>query len=172
MKKVYILVGIIALLSLSCGRNRNIVEDSAPENSHIIEDFNITETDSGKLKMMMDSASAVIDEEKGIAKIQSPTVKFYKNGEYASILTMESAEINLETYDVKGYGKCIVNTVENERLQTTNLQYNSKENKVFSADSVEIERGGETIYGTSFEADTNLENIIIENQRITINRNR
>ncbi|MDR2772666.1 MAG: LPS export ABC transporter periplasmic protein LptC [Elusimicrobiota bacterium] len=171
MEKIKLLCVIIPItFLLGCGGADKVIDETPPIGEHAIEKFTITETEGGKLKMIMESESATINENMSIAKINVPIVKFYKDGEYTSTLVMEKADIDLDTYDVKGYGRCVVDTAENERLQTTDLQYDAKTKTVFSKNPVRIERKGETIDGTSFRADTNLENIVIENQKIVIER--
>ncbi|MDR1951916.1 MAG: LPS export ABC transporter periplasmic protein LptC [Elusimicrobiota bacterium] len=170
MKKIKIFFFLISLIFFGCGGENKVIEETPPIGEHAIEQFTITETDRGKLKMIMQSEMAVINEQMSLAQIKFPMVKFYKNGEYASTLVMESADVDLETYDVKGYGKCVVDTADNEHLETTDLQYDAKTETVFSKNKVVVRRNGETIYGTSFKADTKLENIVIENQRVVLNR--
>lgn len=145
------------------------IEEVPPMAEQAVEKFVITETEEGKLKMVLESESAVIDEEKKVAVLKLPIVKFYKNGEYASTLVTESATINLDTYDVSGHGKCTVDTADNEYLQTTDLQYNAKKSIVFSNNDVKLTRQDETVYGKGFEADTKLEKIIIKKQRVELN---
>ena len=161
----------ILLALMACGRDKTVIEETPPIGEHAIERFTVTETEGGKLKMTLESEAALIDENINIARIKLPVAKFYKEGAYASTLIMESAEIDLETYNVRGIGKCSIDTAEAERLETTDLRYDAAKQKISSSNNVKIIRTDETVYGTAFEADTNLENIIIENQRVIINRN-
>jgi LPS export ABC transporter protein LptC len=169
MKKIFIVLGFIGLF-VGCSSGEKALVDGSLVGQHVIEKFTVTQTEGGKLKMILESESAIIDEQSNITKIEHPTMKFYRDGQYASTLIMESAQIDLETYDVKGHGNCVIDTFENEHLQTTDLEYDSKNKKVFSKNEVTIERSGETLYGTAFEADTNLDNVVIENQKIVINK--
>jgi LPS export ABC transporter protein LptC len=153
----------------ACGRVAQKSEREEPAALHVIEQFTITETESGKLKMTMQGERAEVDEGSGIATIKKPVIKFYRNGNYQAMITMEQADINLDSYDVKGIGKCVVDAVDGEHLETTDLRYNSSENKVYGDEGVKITRPGETLYGTSFEADTAFKNVIIYNQRIVVN---
>jgi LPS export ABC transporter protein LptC len=155
---------------LGCRGKKAVIEETPPMTEQTIEKFTITETELGKLKMILESDLAIVDEVANIAVLKFPRIKFYDKGQYSSSLISESVRINLETYDIVGTGKCVVNTVKNESLQTTNLQYDAKRKKIFSNEAVEITRGSEIIYGDSFEADPDLENIIIKRQRGVFNR--
>lgn len=159
---------LLTVFIFGCKTERTVIEEAPPMSEQAVEMFTITETESGKLKMILESESAVINEKKQRAYLRLPRVKFYQDGIYSSTLITETAEINLETYDVIGHGKCTVETVNNERLDTTDLQYNANKSIVFSKTDVKITRPGETVYGKGFEADTKLEKIIIKNQKIII----
>ena len=95
-------------------------------------------------------------------------MKFYRDGQYASTLVAESADINLETYDINGRGKCTLETADNEYLQTTDLSYNAKKEIVYSVNDVKITRGNETITGKGFETDVKFEKAVIKKQRVVL----
>ncbi|MDR2811616.1 MAG: LPS export ABC transporter periplasmic protein LptC [Endomicrobium sp.] len=151
-----------------CKSEKIVIEEMPPMSKHTIEKFTITQTENGKLKMIIEAESAIIDEKWSIAHLKLPIVKFYDKGNYVSTLTAESADINLETYGVKGIGKCVIDTANNEHLQTTNLMYNAKKNLLYSNNNVKIKKPGQMIYGTRFDADAKLETITIKNQRAVL----
>ena len=159
------------LLLSSCKTEKSVIEETPPMAEQAIEKFTITETEKGKLKMILESESAIINEEKQVAHLKLPRVKFYKEGEYVSTLITESADIHLETYDIYGHGKCTVDTANNEHLQTTDLRYDAKKETVYSKNDVKMIRQGETVFGKGFEADTKLEKIIIKNQKVILDKN-
>ena len=160
------------LLMSSCKAERIVIEETPHIPEQAIEKFTITETEKGKLKMILESESAVINEEKKRAVLQLPRVKFYKEGEYASILISESAEIDLDTYDIFGKGKCTVETANNEYLQTRDLSYNSKKELIYSVNDVKITTKSETITGKGFESDTKLEKVIIKKQKVILDNSK
>ncbi|MCL2335286.1 MAG: LPS export ABC transporter periplasmic protein LptC [Endomicrobia bacterium] len=168
---LFVCAALLSAGASSCKTEKTVVEEAPPMSEQAIEKFTVTETEFGKLKMVLESESAVINEEQKRAYLKLPRVKFYRDGNYVSTLVTESAEINLETYDVSGKGKCTVDTANNEHLQTTDLQYNAKKNMVYSKNDVKMTRNGETVYGKSFEADTKLEKIVIKKQRVVLDKN-
>jgi len=167
---LFVFIALVSVLIAGCKAEKTVIEEMPPMEEQAVEKFTITETEAGKLKMILESESAVINEEKKRAHLKLPRVKFYQDGQYSSTLVSESADINLETYDISGHGKCTVDTVNNERLETTNLQYNAKENKVYSKNDVIIKRQNETVFGKSFEADTKLDKIVIKNQKVILSK--
>ncbi|MDR1474081.1 MAG: LPS export ABC transporter periplasmic protein LptC [Endomicrobium sp.] len=152
-------------LFFACKSEKVVIEEMPPMSEQTIEKFTITQTENGKLKMMLEAESAIIDENTNIAHLNLPIVKFYDNGNYASTLIAQKADVNLDTNDVKGIGKCIVDTANKEHIQTTDLMYNAKKNLLYSDNDVKIKKPGHTIFGTRFDADIKLEKVTIRNQR-------
>jgi LPS export ABC transporter protein LptC len=161
---VFIISFFLIFLSFGCKPEKVSIEEIASMSEQTIEKFSITQTENGKLKMMLEAESAIIDEKANIAHLNLPIVKFYDKGNYASTLITEKADINLDTNDIRGIGKCIVDTVNKERIQTTDLMYNAKKNLIYSDNDVKIKKPGQTIFGTRFDADTKLEKVTIKNQ--------
>ncbi|MCL2144931.1 MAG: LPS export ABC transporter periplasmic protein LptC [Endomicrobia bacterium] len=165
---LFVFTALLSVSAFGCKAEKTVIEEMPPMPEQVVEKFTITETESGKLKMVLESESAVINDEKKNAVLKLPRVKFYKDGEYVSTLVTESATINLDTYDVDCHGKCTVDTANNEHLQTTDLRYNAKKDTVFSENDVKLTRQDEIVYGKGFEADTKLEKIIIKKQRVEL----
>ena len=152
----------------SCVEEENSIEETPPTTEQTIEKFVITETKDGNIKTILEAESAVIDEDNKTAILKLPKVKFYEDGKYKSILIAESGEINMDTNDVKALGKCTVETVDNEYLQTRDVFYNAKKRLIYSDNDIKITKGKDVVYGKGFESDTDLKNIVIKKQRIII----
>jgi LPS export ABC transporter protein LptC len=152
----------------SCVEEENVIEETPPTTEQTIEKFVITETKDGNIKTILEAESAIIDEDNKIATLTLPKVKFYDDGKYKSILIAESGEINMETNNVKALGKCTVETVNNEYLQTRDVSYDAKKQKIYSDSDIKITKDNDVIYGKGFESDTDLNNIVIKKQRIII----
>jgi LPS export ABC transporter protein LptC len=151
-----------------CSAKKTAVEKTLPIYEQAIEEFTITETYDGNLRMILKAKSAILNESENIAHLKLPIIKFYDKGSYILTFIAENADINMDTYDIKGNGKCTAKTANNEYLQTENLIYNAKKELIYSDNRVKITRPSETIYGTSFKSDTKLDKIVIKNQRILI----
>ncbi|GHT09141.1 hypothetical protein AGMMS49532_06220 [Endomicrobiia bacterium] len=169
---IWFLMIIILFLSVFrffiCSAKKTAIEETLPIAEQIIEEFTITETHEGKLGMILKAESAIVNESENIAHLKLPVIKFYDKGSYISTFVAESADINMDTYDIKGNGKCTVNSANNEYLQTESLIYNAKEELIYSNNNVKITRPSGTVCGTSFRSDTKLDKIVIKNQRILI----
>jgi LPS export ABC transporter protein LptC len=160
---------IFFVFLIGCKAEKAVVEETLPiPEQSSIEKFTIIQTDEGKLKIIMNAESAVIDESGNIAHIRLPSIKFYNKGDYVSTLVAESADINMTTHDIKGIGRCVISSAKNECVQTTNLTYDARKDLVYSNNDVKITRPHGTIYGASFKSDTKFDKIIIKNQRTVI----
>jgi LPS export ABC transporter protein LptC len=165
---IIIIFFLSALTFFILSTKKSAVEETLPISEQTIERFTITETHDGKLGMILKAESAIVNERENIAHLKLPVIKFYDKGGYISTFVAESADINMDTYDIKGNGKCTVNSANNECLQTENLIYNAKKELIYSDNNIKITRPSETVYGTSFKSDTKLDKIVIKNQRILI----
>jgi LPS export ABC transporter protein LptC len=151
-----------------CCEKKTVIEETPFISEQTIKEFTITKTHEGKLEMILKAESAVVNENKNNAHLKLPIIKFYDKGSYISTFAAESADINMDTYNIKGNGKSTVSSANNEYLQTENLIYDAEEGMIYSNNNVKITRPSETVYGTSFKSDTKLDKIIIKNQRILI----
>jgi LPS export ABC transporter protein LptC len=169
-KLTFVFILFTFCIFFGCKEKKVIIEETPPISEQTIEKFTVTQTREGKLKMILEAESATINEENQIANLKLPIIKFYNNGEYVSTLVAEKAKINMETYDIEGFGECTIDTAYNEQLQTTDLMYNASEELIYSTQDVKITKPGQKIYGTSFQSDTKLDDIVIKNQRTEIDQ--
>ncbi|MDR0723747.1 MAG: LPS export ABC transporter periplasmic protein LptC [Endomicrobium sp.] len=173
LKKVRLILLFVSCFScvfFGCREKKIVVEETPPISEQTIEKFTITQTNDGKLKMILEAESAIINEENQIASLKLPIIRFYDNGKYVSTLVTEKAKINMETYDIKGVGRCTIDTADNEQLKTTDLMYEASKELIYSNKDIEITKPDQKIYGTSFESDVKLDNIVIKNQRTVIDK--
>lgn len=171
-KNIFCLICFLILgFSLtSCKEEESIIEETPPTTEQTIEKFVVTETQEGKIKTILEAESAIILDNEKKAYLTLPRIKFYEDGKYTSILVAESGEIDLETNDVKALGKCTVDTVKNEYLQTRDIFYNASKKLISSNNDIKITRGKEVIYGSGFTSDINLNNITVKKQRVIIDK--
>ena len=95
-------------------------------------------------------------------------MKFYDDGKYQSILIADKGEVDMNTNNIKALGKCTVDTVNNEHLETMDVTYDANTKMISSESDIKITREDGVIFGKGFESDTDLQNIIIKNERIII----
>ena len=170
IKYLFLILLLISTFGLcSCVvEEDDTIEKTSITKEQTIEKFVITETKDGKIKTILEAKSAIIYEDKKIAYLTLPKVKFYEEGKYKSTLIAETGEINLNTNNIKAFGKCSVDTVENEHLQTRDVTYNANKKIIYSDNDIKITRGKDVIYGKGFKSDIDLNNIEIKHQKITI----
>jgi LPS export ABC transporter protein LptC len=165
-----IIVAVFSVFTFfGCSSGEDFDEETSPYEyeRQKVEKFSIKQTRKGKINMKVEGESAVING-KEVANIHRPVMKFYEEGDYGSTLTAESAEVNMETYDIRCVGKCTVQSAKNERLETTDLMYNAENKLIYSYSPIVFEKPGETVRGSSFQSDAKLNNVIIKNQRIVL----
>lgn len=171
-KNIFFLIFLLVSICFtsSCKEEETIIEETPPTTEQTIEKFIVTETQDGKIKTILEAESAIIDDNEKKAYLTLPRIKFYEDGKYTSILVAESGEINLETNDVKALGKCTVDTVKNEYLQTRDISYDAAKKLIYSNSDIKITRDKEVIYGSGFRSDINLNNITVKKQRVIIDK--
>lgn len=133
-----------------------------------IDKFTVSETEAGKPKWVLEAASAQIDDQQKRALLQAPVIKFYENGAYVSTLVSERGRINMENYDIVGEGACTLDTVKGERLESSNLHYQSSTKLITTIERVKLVRPSEIVYGTGMEASPDLSSIKIRKQRVEV----
>ncbi len=169
IKYLFLVLILISMGTLcSCFEEDDTIEEKSPTVEQTIEKFIITETKDGKIKTILESESAIIYEDKKLAYLTAPKVKFYEDGKYKSTLIAETGEINLDTNNIKAFGECTVDTAEKEHLQTRDVTYDDNKKIIYSDNDIKITRGKDVIYGKGFKSDTDLNNIEIKHQKITI----
>lgn len=169
IKYLFLILLLIFTIGIcSCIKKEDTVEKKYLTTEQKIEGFVVTETKDGMIKTVLESDSAIIYEDKKIVYLTLPKVKFYEEGKYKSTLIAETGEINLNTNNIKAFGQCSVDTVENEHLQTRDVTYNANKKIIYSDNDIKITRGKDVIYGKGFKSDIDLNNIEIKYQKITI----
>ncbi|MDR0956302.1 MAG: LPS export ABC transporter periplasmic protein LptC [Endomicrobium sp.] len=170
IREILSLATIIFIL-LSCKSEKNVIEEISHTPEQFMKKIFITQTKNGKLKMILKAETATIDENKNNACLKHSKIKFYDKGKYVSMLSAETAVINIDTYDIKCTGICTISDVNEEHLYTTDLIYDAQKKSIYSNNDVKITTPSETIYGTSFESDNKLDKIIIKNPRTILDKN-
>ncbi len=165
----YLSIFVYVCVFVSCGvRESDESAVAKVKNEQTIEKFVITETKDGKIKTILESDFAVINDDDKIAVLNEPRVKFYEDGKYKSLLVADKGEVDMDTNNIRAIGNCIVDTVDGEHLETTDVTYDANTKMIFSDSDIKITKDNDVIYGRGFESDTDLQNIVIKNERIII----
>ncbi|GHT37821.1 hypothetical protein AGMMS49593_05790 [Endomicrobiia bacterium] len=168
---IYTLVTLTASLFFCCKSKKTVAEETSSVSEQTIRKVFMTQTEKGKIKITVESESAVINESENVAYLKLPVVKFYDDkGKLTLSFVMEKAKVNILTYDVSGIGKCTIDSVNNGNLQTSDLFYNAKEKLLYGNHDVKIIRSGEIVDGKGFKYDVKLDKMIVKDQRTSIEK--
>ncbi|MDR2676936.1 MAG: LPS export ABC transporter periplasmic protein LptC [Endomicrobium sp.] len=173
-KKISMLFILIffAFVVVSCSNKNDdyIVVTQSVTDKQFMKQIAVTETHEGKLKMVLKSDVAIVNENNSFIHLELPTITFYdKNGHYVLSIIIHDADICVNTRDIKGTGYCVIDTVHHEHLETNDLIYNAKRGLIYSNNDVKITKLGETVYGTGFEIDTKLNKMFIKKHTVVFN---
>ena len=86
-----------------------------------------------------------------------------ERGEITNVYA-HSGDMELRLNNFIAYKNVSVISSDGKALYTDTLYYNSKKNKLYSETNMMFVMDGDTTWGTSFESDTELQNIFITNQ--------
>ena len=163
---------LVILFSAACSKKEDHDFKEIPDlPKQIIENFNVTETKDGQVRWVLNAESAEIQEENNLIFLVKPRIEFYENGKYTSTLSAADGRIDTESYDIYAYGKCLLNTVKGEELRAHDLKYHSDIKRITTDKNIMLKNENEIITGTSLEADPDLTNIKIKNQKVEIIKN-
>ncbi len=165
---VLILVSI-AFFHIACNREKPawVAEQNQTIEMPDQEGWNstVTATKEGRVEAVVKYGHMMRFSEKKFAKFdQGVTVDFYQpDGRHGSLLTAERGELNETTNDVAAMGNVVVVSDTGVTLHTERLAYSQKNGKIFTEEKVMITTtDGDTLYGTGFESDPNLEHYTIK----------
>ena len=155
---------LLMILLSACESSKLPVREISDIPDQAIEKFTITETHGGKPHWTIVAPTAKIYEDQKKAFLTAPVIKFFENGKYVSTITAENGSVDMDTYDIVGEGKCHVSTEKGEDLDSSNLKYLSKAQKIVTDDYVTLIKKGSIVHGKGMEAAPDLSAIIIRNQ--------
>ena len=84
-----------------------------------------------------------------------------KKGKLSSTIQSERGWLNEKTNLVKAYGHVVAHSDSGITLYTNHLTYNRKKDKLFTDAFVKLVTESDTLYGTGFESDQNLNHWVI-----------
>ncbi|MEF3280186.1 MAG: LPS export ABC transporter periplasmic protein LptC [Elusimicrobiota bacterium] len=156
MKKFFL---ISILFLFSCNRNKDEIFISK---NTFIKKLSIDHIKDNEKRWTLFCDNAIVDEEKNFFKCYKTKIKVYKDNKIASIITSETGygDISVNSFYLKNNCQ-IISYLENIDLLTQTINFDSKNEKIYSKDITKILRKKENIeiISKGFEAKSDLSNI-------------
>lgn len=134
--------------------------------TQILRDFRTTESDSGKVRYVMNAQVARVYSD-DVTRAEAIRVEFYDQGKQVSVLTAREGVIQGQR--MTAMGDVLVVTTDGTRLQTESLYWDHQLGKIRSEEFVRITRKGdpEVLTGRGLTSDPDLEFIDIAEPNVT-----
>jgi LPS export ABC transporter protein LptC len=168
MKKYAVLTFIFLLLTACSKDNVKMPAAKTVKNVVSIKGFNLTQTENGKIRMSIIADTAEISPSQKVMRFYGVKAKYFDKGEEVSNLKSKQGLINNETNDMEVNGDVVLETKVKAKLETQQLKWISRSNKMYADGRVRITRGDNIITGIGMESDLLLENVVIKKPETTI----
>ncbi len=130
-----------------------------------VEDFTITETDSGRAQWTLYSKQAATFTAKDLVTARTVRIVFFDElGAKSSELVAREGELYQRTRDMIARGNVVLVTVEGWRMSTEELHFLNSRRRIVSDKLVRVEKEGSVLEGVGFESDPNLEHFEFKHQ--------
>ncbi len=173
MKKFELFILLLVFLFMSCNNKDNVIKKVNIQGIDLrptINNFSLIKIKNGKISWKIEAKEAIIDDKENIVIIKNGSFRVYdtnnKNLNIANV-KFESAKYNNNTENIMFLGENIINTVENEKIIAYDINYISKENKIYSEKEIEIYKDNNIIKGIGFETFDGFQTIRIYKNVIT-----
>ncbi|MEO5617112.1 MAG: LPS export ABC transporter periplasmic protein LptC [Candidatus Eisenbacteria bacterium] len=150
---------VVLVLSAGCGQRRSLSPSGQagelPDQE--VEDFALTETNSGALEWKLYAQHAAIFDVRNTITAHGVRVDFFdEKGKQSSRLTAREGEIHQLSRDMTARGNVVLQNSDGARMSTQSLRFLNREQKIVSDELVRVERGGDVLTGVGFESDPDL----------------
>ncbi len=172
----FLIASVFALLVIGCGsRGENDVIDADEMKFPDQEGWNstVTSTQNGVVTAVIEYGHMQrFNKNKIVEFDQNIVVDFFdEQGNHTSQLTSEKGRLDEATNNIEAFGNVHVVSDTGITLQTEHIWWDNRLEKIVSDEFVTITTAeNDTIYGTGFESDQNLENWVITKGRGRLSR--
>jgi LPS export ABC transporter protein LptC len=130
-----------------------------------VEDFTVTETDSGRAQWTLFSKQAATYTAKDLVTARTVRIVFFDGlGAKSSELVAREGELYQRTRDMIARGNVVLQTVEGWRMSTEELHFLNSRRRITSDKLVRVEKEGSVLEGVGFQSDPNLEHFEFRHQ--------
>ena len=160
-------LGLLAASLAGCSGGKNVSGSGAsgelPDSE--VEDFAVTETDSGRTQWTLFARSAATYTARDLVVARTLRVDFFgDDGKKSSELVAREGELYQRTRDMIARGQVVLQTVEGWRMSTEELHFSNSRHKILSDKLVRVEKEGSVLEGVGFESDPHLEHFEFRTQ--------
>jgi len=155
-----LLLGLLggALAGCSGGKKVSGTGTSGELPDSEVEDFSVTETDSGRAQWTMFAKVASTYNARDLVTARTVRIDFFdETGAKSSELVAREGELYQRTRDMVARGQVVLQTTEGWRMSTEELHFSNSRNRILSDKLVRVEKEGSVLEGVGFESDPNLE---------------
>lgn len=163
-----VVAGLALALSLGgCGGGKKLsatgVSGELPDSE--VQDFTVTETDSGRAQWTLFSKQAATYIARDLVTARTVRIVFFgEDGKKSSELVAREGELYQRSRDMVARGNVVLQTVEGWRMSTEELHFLNSRHRIVSDKLVRVEKQGSVLEGVGFESDPNLEHFEFRHQ--------
>jgi len=149
-------IGLLLVVLVSCTNDPKLVQDFVSDKEQAIEQIKEAElvhTENGKIKVriLADKIERFQKQQPGLIFSEKIEVYFYNySSELQSTLMANDASIDEDKKIMLAQNNVVLTSSDNKKLETDELIWDEKQNKIYTDKKVKITTGKEVVYGEVF----------------------
>lgn len=165
-KPVFLFLISVSLAACSEGKKAGIESQAVQE----IRGLSMFEMSRGSYTWNLKASYAEISEHEDKILLSMPEIEFYTQGKPVSAIKGRRGELITQSRDMNLYDDVVARSLEDGTvLKSRSLHFTSSSNKIWSTDDVVLYQGKTVVKGKGFSANSDMSEIIIENQETVFN---
>jgi LPS export ABC transporter protein LptC len=160
------------IITVSSCEKTSPIDQAGLQPDMLVKNFTTSSHEDGRLVWEISAAesSYYYGENRSIAK--NIILKYYEDNKISATVSADTAEISLDTNDIKLSGNIDMISTSGNRLLTGRISWSSKNRLLETDDRIKIiKKNGDTIEGTGLKADYKLEYYEIKSKVKAITKN-
>jgi len=164
----FLALGLVGALVAGCSGGKKLsasgTSGELPDSE--VEDFSVTETDSGRPEWTLFAKHAATYQARDLVTARTLRIDFFdeKTRVKTSELTARKGELYQRSRDLVARGNVVLLTTEGWRMSTEEMHFLNSHRKITSDKLVRVEKQGTVLEGVGFESDPNLEHFEFQHQ--------
>jgi len=163
----FVALGLLGAVLAGCSGGKKLsasgTSGELPDNE--VEQFYVTETDSGRAQWTMFAQHAATYQARDLVTVRGVRIDFFSDkGIKSSELVAREGELYQRSRDMVARGNVVLLTTEGWRMSTEEMHFLNSRRKITSDKLVRVEKQGTVLEGVGFESDPNLEHFEFQHQ--------